>query len=126
MEKKKLAIVDDAEIFINLIKESLEDFFDIYPIIDSKIAFEEIKKIKPDIILMDINMPDINGIDLSNMLLKDKETKKIPIIILTSTEYNKTSENILRGQPNIYFFLSKLLPIETIKEKIDYILKQKI
>jgi len=126
MEKKKLAIVDDAEIFINLIKESFGEFFDIYPIIDSKIAFEEIKKIKPDIILMDINMPDINGIDLSNMLLKDKETKKIPIIILTSTEYNKTSENILRGQPNIYFFLSKLLPIETIKEKIDYILKQKI
>jgi len=71
---------------------------------------------------MDINMPDINGIDLSNMLLKDKETKKIPIIILTSTEYNKTSENILRGQPNIYFFLSKLLPIETIKEKINHIL----
>jgi len=122
MGKKKLFIVDDVEIFINLIKESLGDSFDIYSITDSKIAFEEIKNIKPDIILMDINMPDINGIDISNMLLKDKETKKIPIIILTSTEYNKTSENILRGQPNIYFFLSKLLPIETIKEKINHIL----
>ena len=110
MDKKKLLIVDDAEIFITLIKESFSGRYDILSINDASLAVKQIKEIMPDIMLLDVNIPGINGIEIAQILQRDMGTRGIPIIVVTATDYNSLTESILRNEPNVRAFFSKLSP----------------
>jgi len=52
--------------------------------VDGKEAVERAKREKPDLILMDIVMPRMTGLEACRVLKKDKETEKIPVILLTT------------------------------------------
>ena len=86
-QKIKLFIVDDHQIFIDGIKYLLYDISDIEIIGDAnngKLALEKLKETYADIILMDIGMPDLNGIETTNII-----SEKYPVIkIIALTMYD--------------------------------------
>jgi len=47
-------------------------------------AFEEIKELKPDLVLMDISLPEIGGDDITSYLKEDEETKHIPVVLFSA------------------------------------------
>ena len=51
-------------------------------------------KIKPDLILMDISMPELDGLDVTKLILSNEETKHIPIIFLTALS---AEEDVIKG-----------------------------
>ena len=81
----KVMIIDDNETNVKLLNLVLTKAgFKTDTIINPKFAFDIIKDTKPTLILLDINMPEINGLQLCKMIKKDNETKAIPVIFVSS------------------------------------------
>lgn len=81
----KIIIVDDEQALVKMYSSALEMAgFEVISASDGKMAIETINKEKPDAILLDIIMPQINGLDVLKQLKEKEETKKIPVFLLTN------------------------------------------
>lgn len=92
MSKKKILIVDDEVQICQLVKDVLEE--DAYTATTANSTDEAFQKIKiglPDMILLDVRLPTIGGLEFCRQLKQDPRTKKLPIIMLTvqDTETDK-------------------------------------
>lgn len=85
--KKKVLIADDDPGLIMVIKERLEaNNYEVFPIRDAKDIMLSVKKYNPDVIILDIVMPDLNGYEVCKFLKNDKDAGGIPIILFTGKE----------------------------------------
>jgi CheY-like chemotaxis protein len=86
MSSKKILLVDDsytARLVSRMIFSQKSNYV-LISAIDGKEAVERARQEKPDLILMDIVMPRMTGLEACRVLKKDKETEKIPVILLTT------------------------------------------
>lgn len=93
---KTVLIVEDSATTRSMIRSILEDFDEIETV-EAATGFEALKQLpahKVDLVVTDINMPDINGLELINFMRGDERYEKIPIIII-STE--RSEEDKTRG-----------------------------
>ena len=107
-EIKKVCIVEDEPMIQEIYKIKLEEEgFRVIVANDGEEGFELIKKELPDIALVDVSMPKIDGITLIEMLQKDESLLKTPIIVTS----NVNDENTLKkaGELNVKFYLVKSL-----------------
>ena len=81
--KSKILFVDDEAFFREYYLDTLSQEFDVTGLSNGKDVVETIKKDKPDLILLDRVMPDINGDDICRELKGNKETMDIPVIMVT-------------------------------------------
>jgi len=86
MDKKKILIIDDEENFCNLVKKNVEktNEFEVYTATNGDDGIKLIKEIKPDLILLDIIMPGLDGGDVVSLIRSDESIKNTPIVFLTS------------------------------------------
>ncbi|MEO8664188.1 MAG: response regulator transcription factor [Ignavibacteria bacterium] len=86
--KKKVLVVDDEKDIVDILKYNLEreNEFDVYTAKDGKEALELTEQISPDLILLDIMMPEVNGFEVCKQLKNNPDTSKIPVIFLTAKE----------------------------------------
>jgi len=82
-QKPCIFLVDDNIVNLNLGKNALRQNYTVITIPSGEKLFASLKKVKPDLILLDINMPDISGYDAIKKLKLDPETENIPVIFLT-------------------------------------------
>ena len=82
-EQKKIFVVDDALTSLTACKNVLKPYYEVFPAPTAAKMFELLSHVKPDIILLDVDMPDINGYEAAGMLKRDEATKDIPIIFLS-------------------------------------------
>jgi CheY-like chemotaxis protein len=81
----KVLIVDDHPTNINILKDTLESFqLEISIALNGKTAVDITSRIQPDLILLDIMMPEMNGFEVCRHLKADPATKDIPIIFVTA------------------------------------------
>lgn len=88
MSKKPLILfVDDHEIFLQAVHGNISsEDYDIKTLSDGYYIFDEIDKNKPQLIVLDMQMPKIDGVKTCRTLKNNSEYKDIPIIISTGTE----------------------------------------
>ena len=86
MNKKNVLIIDDEEDFCKLVKKNLEKTgeFQVYIAINGEDGIKLVRGIKPDLILLDIIMPGMDGTDVASLIRNDKDMKNIPIVFLTA------------------------------------------
>ncbi len=85
MKKHKVMIVDDEPDIVKLVKISLElANFEVIEAFSGQEALDKVQGTKPDLILLDIMMPDINGFEVCQRLKADTPTRHIPVIMLTA------------------------------------------
>lgn len=102
----KILIVDDVMSNVLLLKVLLtNEKFKIATACDGRQALEQVEKEKPDLILLDVMMPDMSGFDVSQHLKANPETAEIPIIFLTAL--NSTSDIVKGFQMGGNDFISK-------------------
>ncbi len=102
----KILIVDDVVSNVLLLKILLtNEKFQVCTANCGNACIESAKRDKPDLILLDVMMPDINGFDTAVILKKDPETKEIPIIFLTAL--NNPSDLVHGFQVGANDFLTK-------------------
>jgi CheY-like chemotaxis protein len=84
-EKKSLLIVDDVELFIQLqISHLGHQRYDIHTARSGSDGLEMARSLKPDLILMDMFMPDMNGDQVCRILKGDPDTSSIPVVLVSS------------------------------------------
>lgn len=83
---KKILIIDDETDFAYFLKKSLKSTgeFEAEAFNDAKNIVERIKLFAPDLILLDLMMPDIGGFEVCEMLNRETATQNIPIIIISA------------------------------------------
>jgi CheY-like chemotaxis protein len=122
---KTILIVDDEPGVTHTVKYGLEGLDDSYKVIavdsgEKCLEFLENNQI-PDLILLDIMMPEMNGWEVQKRLQGNINWKNIPIIFLTATA-DPTSKKI--GEMSSEGFIEKPCKIPELKQKIDEILKR--
>ncbi len=121
---KKVLIIDDEEDFCFFIKKNLEktNNYKVTACSDSKSAIAVAKELKPDVILIDIMMPDKDGTEIARELKMIDETRDIPFLFLTAlvTEDEiQKHKNIIKGE----YFIAKPVKIEELIKVINSIKK---
>jgi PAS domain S-box-containing protein len=95
MATPKILVVDDDKFQIELIRRILnKSNYDVIGFTNSSDALKETGAINPDLILLDLVMPDIDGFELCRRLKADGKTRHIPIIILTSRDSQETESKV--------------------------------
>jgi DNA-binding response OmpR family regulator len=115
---KKIIYVDDINFHLLSFRERLQNHFEIYPTQTVERMFEILEKIRPDCILLDVNMPDVNGYEAIGKLKADPRYAAIPVIFLTSQHDKKT---IVKGMGlGAVDMITKPFTVEGILECIEY------
>lgn len=82
--EKTIFVVDDSLSNLSVAEEALEDHYNVITISSGAKTISLLEKIKPNLILLDIEMPEMDGFDVLHSLKNDEKTKDIPVIFLTS------------------------------------------
>ena len=80
----RIMVVDDTEANIDILVETLADDYKVSVAMDGESALEDIKVNRPDLILLDVMMPDMDGYEVCRRLKADPQTRDIPIIFVTA------------------------------------------
>src|SRR5262245_13576759 len=85
MNKKRVLVVDDEVSFTRVLKLSLEKTgtYEVGVVNEGALAFARAREFKPDLILLDYLLPDMDGREIASRIHADEELKKIPIVFLT-------------------------------------------
>jgi CheY-like chemotaxis protein len=111
-KKAKILVVEDDFMNMILVKEILALYgYEVVEAGNGKEAVEKAAKEKPDLILMDINLPEMDGVAATKKIKAEESTKKIPVFALTASVMKGDAEKFLSEGFDGY--LAK--PIETKK-----------
>lgn len=117
MAKAKILIVDDEEKFCKMIKSNLEkEGYEVQIETKGAQAFQAAKTFRPNLIIMDILMPDLGGCEAVDLIRKDEKMKNIPVIFLTALAKKGDQEiygGIVDGRP----FIAKPVLSKPVKTK---------
>lgn len=83
MKKRTILAVDDSGVILRNIKTLLEDKYQVIPVNSSEMAIKYLALNIPDLILLDYEMPIVDGKQFMQMIREDTEFQNIPIIFLT-------------------------------------------
>ena len=83
-ERKKIIVVDDNPTVLSICKNVLKTIYDVYPTPSSAKMFLLLERIMPDLILLDVEMPEIDGYETARMLRNNSNYKNIPFIFVSA------------------------------------------
>ena len=84
--RKKVIIVDDNASYLSVVRILLKPHYEVYPAPSASKLFKIIEKFIPDLILLDINMPVMNGFEAISKLKENPRYKNIPVIFVTAKD----------------------------------------
>lgn len=123
---KKILLVDDDPDFVKMIKIRLEaNNYSVVAVSDAKEVLQTAEKEIPDIILLDIVMPNIDGYRICERLRQGKRTEDLPIIFLTGKELVPAGINQRCLKLGVEGFLLKPFDAKKLIAKIEEVLKEK-
>lgn len=105
-----ILIIDDNALVLRNMKVLLDDKYSVSVAASATQAYMAMEKRKPDVILLDYEMPEINGKDLYIKIKKDEKYKDIPIVFLTSAADANVVQELLSLRPAGYV----LKPVNTM------------
>jgi len=122
-EKKKILLIDDEEDFCFFVKLNLEKTgkYEVLTTTSGSRGIIMASKEQPDLILLDIIMPEISGGQVAEQLLESPKTKDIPVLFITAIASRRevqSQEGVIGGRQ----FIAKPVTPEEIMAKIDSLL----
>jgi len=125
-EKKKILVVDDDKIIVETIVQALEEDEYGYEMISAGDGFEaglQVNHFKPDLLILDIMMPDINGYEVCQKIKSNPETKDTKIIVLSAYLDDDAFTKMKEYGADACF--SKPLPLEQLRYEVAKLLGYK-
>jgi len=125
MERKRVLVVDDNQTMIEIVKMALEPDYSVEGASDGMEGIKLAKEIKPDVIIMDVMMPNVSGIEMLRMLLSEEGTRDIPVIVFTASHFDPSTEMIFKVEKNVKSFLRKPCTVDILKQQVKMALDSK-
>jgi CheY-like chemotaxis protein len=120
--KRKALIVDDNDNNLMLEKDLLEVAgFEVFEAENAAAGIAIARREKPDVIVMDMRLPDMRGSEAATILRQDKETRDIPIVFVTASVLAEGREEI-SAVPNSGF-IGKPINTRTFAKEINQFIK---
>jgi DNA-binding response OmpR family regulator len=121
--RKTIILVDDINFHLMAVKDRLKSHYKVYPVQTVDILFDVLLNVIPDLILMDLNMPDVDGFEAMKRLKAIRHYKNIPVIVLSS---NKERKNAIKAmQAGAVDFIAKPFSDTDLIESIEFQLNPK-
>lgn len=121
--KKKILVVDDSEFMLKTLHQLFDREYEMLTAMSGLSAFRSITLDRPDLIILDYEMPVCNGQQVFEMIRAEEDFADIPVIFLTSNVERESVKKIVELKPQGY--LLKSLPLEAIKAEIDKFFEKK-
>jgi two-component system cell cycle response regulator DivK len=124
MGKAKILYIEDNFDNLTLVKRILE--IEGYEVIQAETGQEGLTKAyhsNPDIVITDINLPDIDGYEITDALKKNHDTAHIPVIAMTANVMKKDREHVFQAGCDGY--ISKPIDVDELPGQIENFLKGK-
>jgi len=127
--RKKIIIVDDNASYLSVVRILLKPFYEVYPAPSALKLFKIVEKFIPDLILLDVNMPEVNGFEAINILKESPRFNDIPVVFLTAKDDEASAEKGLElgaadyitkpfSGPLLLKRISNILLIEQLKRDL--------
>ena len=124
LQAAKILVVDDNPINIEVVFGSLGEEFDVYMANAGEKALRLCDKKHFDLILLDIDLPGISGLDVCKKLNLDENTRDIPVIFITA--YEDEESEIACWEAGCVDFIKKPINQITLKKRVDAHLRLKL
>ena len=119
---KSVLIVEDNELNMKLFHDLLEaQGYDIYQTRDGNRALDMARENMPDLILMDIQLPEVSGLEVTKWLKEDDNLKQNPVIAVTAFAMKGDEEKIREGGCEAY--IAKPISVTNFLETVEQLLK---
>ena len=115
--RKKILVVDDSGAMLRSAKSWLEEKYQVILANSGMMAIKYLGSNRPDLILLDYEMPVCDGRQVLEMIRADEDSRDIPVIFLTGKDDRESVINVMALHPQGY--LLKTLPPEVIVQNID-------
>lgn len=120
--EKKVLVIDDEADLRDMMRTRLEGAgYQVATACDGREGLEKVDQEKPDLILLDILMPDIDGFEFFKIIRKHPKNRYIPIIVLSARGSMRTTFEALKAE----IFVEKPFDAKELMKKIDYMLSPK-
>ncbi|WP_299673320.1 substrate-binding domain-containing protein [uncultured Tenacibaculum sp.] len=118
-EKERLLVIEDNNDLREFLKNKLSEFYEVHDS-DGINVKDKILETIPDVIISDVNLPEISGFEICEMIKKDERTSHIPVLILTAL---KTDEAHLIGlKSGVDMFLTKPFNLSVLFQSVETLL----
>jgi CheY-like chemotaxis protein len=117
----KILIVDDNELNIKLCSAILRSSFQVFTAGSAEAGIESARRIRPDLILMDIQLPGMDGLTATRAIRSDDDLKAIPVVAVTSFAMVGDREKALDAGCDDY--LAKPIDIQALKSTVARFLR---
>jgi len=123
-KKEKILLIEDDNFLVEMYTTKFElEGFDVYAAEDGQKGLDMVRRENPDIVLLDILMPKMDGFAVLDALKKDKKTSDIPVILLTNLgQKDDVKKGFEKGAVG-YLIKAHFMPSEVV-DKIKKILKE--
>lgn len=121
--KKKILVVDDSGLMRKIMQDLLSREYEVLTADSGTSAIRNITLVRPDLVLLDYEMPVCNGKQVLEMIRSEKDLTNIPVIFLTNRVDRESVRKALSLKPEGY--LSKSLSLESVKKEIDHFFEKK-
>jgi DNA-binding response OmpR family regulator len=123
--KQTILLVEDDTFLAGMYKTKFEmEGFNVVTAEDGLKGFQSAKEVKPDIILLDILLPKMDGFEVLEKIRASKDTKDIPVIMLTNLGQKEDVKKGLERGANGYLIKAHFMPSEVV-EKVKNVLAGK-
>lgn len=123
--KKTILLVDDDPLINRMYYVKLSaDGYDVEVAANGEEALIAVRKHKPDLILLDLMMPKMNGVETLKELKKDDKTKDIKILILTNLEDKGGNLEKAKEMGALDYLVKAKIDVKTLSEKVKSILSE--
>ena len=125
MEQKKILLIDDSHVSNMLLQNILEnEGHKVFMSSSGSEGLDMIRKIGPDLVLLDVMMPEMDGMEVLKIILSDKEMKHIPVIMLTAKKCSADmSESMRLGAID---YINKPIDNEHVASRVNSIIKERV
>jgi len=117
--KKKILVADDDNRILELLRLVLTDY-ELHTVQNGEDVFQELNKFTPDLILLDVMMPRINGYETCQLLKADEKTKRIKVMLLSARNEKKDVIEGLKCGADYYF--TKPFDTKQLQNRVHQIL----
>lgn len=120
--KKSIVAVDDSGIVLKMLTKVLGEKYDLHAFSGGKRALQYLKEKTPNLIILDIDMPEINGYEMLKMIKEKEHLQDVPVIFLTSNNDKSHVVKAVAGGAKDY--VVKPIDEEILTEKVQAALEE--